>query len=88
MNITRPEQLSTYIKEQRKKAGMTQKQVSDRVGIRIATISDFENKPESCKLETFFKILAALDLQLDVTPRGKRSQSLPHNEPGQWNEGW
>jgi HTH-type transcriptional regulator / antitoxin HipB len=88
MNITRPEQLSTYIKERRKKAGMTQKQVSDRVGIRIATISDFENKPESCKLETFFKILAALDLQLDITPRGKRSQSLLHNEPGQWNEGW
>lgn len=88
MDITRPEQLSTYIKEQRKKAGMTQKQVSDRVGIRIATISDFENKPESCKLETFFKILAALDLQLDITPRGKRSQSLLHNEPGQWNEGW
>lgn len=88
MNITRPEQLSTYIREQRKKAGMTQKQVSDRVGIRIATISDFENKPESCKLETFFKILAALNLQLDITPRGNRSQSLLHNEPGQWNEEW
>ena len=29
----------------------------------MATISDFENKPQSCKLATFFKILAALQLQ-------------------------
>lgn len=68
MNITRPEQLSTYVREYRKKAGMTLKDVSELIGIRIATISDFENKPESCKLETFFKILAALNLQLEVSP--------------------
>ncbi|RUO24333.1 transcriptional regulator [Aliidiomarina minuta] len=87
MNITRPEQLSTFIKEQRKKAGMTQKQVSQLVGIRVATISDFENKPESCKLETFFKILAALNLQLDVTSRNKDVSHKPDNTKS-WNEGW
>lgn len=87
MNITRPEQLSTFIKEQRKKAGMTQKQVSQLVGIRVATISDFENKPESCKLETFFKILAALNLQLDVTSRNKDVSHKSDNTKS-WNEGW
>lgn len=87
MNITRPEQLSTYIKEQRKKSGMTQQQVSQLVGIRVATISDFENKPESCKLETFFKILAALNLQLDVTSRNKSSDNKA-DDSGSWNEGW
>lgn len=88
MNITRPEQLSTYIKEQRNKAGLTQKEVSERIGIRIATLSDFENKPESCKLETFFKILAALNLQLDISSRINSSGKQSDNTEEQWNEGW
>ncbi|PTB84984.1 transcriptional regulator, partial [Pseudidiomarina aestuarii] len=59
MNITRPEQLSTFIKEYRKQQQLTQSDVAKLIGIRVATISDFENNPKSSKLETFFKILAA-----------------------------
>lgn len=88
MKITRPEQLSTYIREQRKKAGMTQKEVSELVGIRIATISDFENKPESSKLETFFKILAALNLQLEVISRNASSDGHHDDNTKRWDEGW
>ncbi|MDP4530390.1 MULTISPECIES: helix-turn-helix domain-containing protein [Alkalimonas] len=84
MHITRPEQLSTLIKAYRKKHKVTQAEIAQLVGLRVATISDFENKPESCKLATFFKILAALQLQLDISPRDQVS------EPGQssWQEGW
>lgn len=84
MNITRPEQLSTLIKAYRKKHGVTQAEIAQLVGLRVATISDFENKPESCKLATFFKILAALQLQLDITSREPPS-AADHN---QWQEGW
>ncbi|OZB39367.1 MAG: transcriptional regulator, partial [Alishewanella sp. 34-51-39] len=48
------------------------------------TISDFENKPESCKLATFFKILAALQLQLALTPRTNATST----DSNTWHEGW
>ncbi|EJI84623.1 transcriptional regulator [Alishewanella aestuarii B11] len=84
MQITRPEQLSTLIKAYRKKQGVTQSEIAQLVGLRVATISDFENKPESCKLATFFKILAALQLQLDISPRETSLQP----DQDTWQEGW
>lgn len=84
MNITRPEQLSTLLKEYRTKQGLTQADVAKLVGIRIATVSNFENNPETCKLATIFKLLAALNLTLDVTTRNK-DEDL---KKAQWNEEW
>jgi len=84
MNITRPEQLSAFIKDYRSKNGLTQSDIAKRVGVRTATVSDFENKPQSCKLETFFKILAALDLSLGINTRAPEMK----NESNQWNEEW
>ena len=84
MSITRPAQLSELIKTYRKKHGVTQAEIAQLVGLRVATISDFENKPESCKLATFFKILAALQLQLDISPRDTSLQP----DQNKWQEGW
>ena len=84
MQITRPEQLSALIKAYRKKHGVTQAEIAQLVGLRVATVSDFENKPDSCKLATFFKILAALQLQLDISPRDKSTDP----EQSKWQEGW
>ena len=84
MQITRPEQLSTLIKAYRKQHGVTQAEIAQLVGLRVATISDFENKPESCKLATFFKILAALQLQLDISPR----ETFLQPDLDKWQEGW
>lgn len=84
MNITRTEQLSALIKTYRKQHGLTQADIARLVGLRVATISDFENKPQSCKLATFFKILAALQLQLDITPRETPSNA----NQKEWQEGW
>lgn len=84
MNINRPEQLSNLIKTYRKDQNITQTEIAKQVGLRVATISDFENKPESCKLATFFKILAALQLQIDITPREKTTST----NPSEWHEGW
>jgi len=84
MHITRPEQLSTFIKEYRKQHNLTQADIAKQVGLRVATISDFENKPESCKLATFFKILAALQLQLALSPRANATST----DNNTWHEGW
>lgn len=84
MNITRPEQLSAFVKDYRKKRGFTQSDIAELIGIRPATVSNFENSPETCKLETVFKILAALNLKFDVAERINT-----HNKrASDWNEGW
>ncbi|CAB0150938.1 Antitoxin HipB [Pseudidiomarina piscicola] len=84
MNITRPEQLSTLVKDHRNKQGLTQANIAELVGIRVATVSNFENRPETCKLETVFKILAALNLKIDITTRNQAQ----NENASQWNEGW
>ncbi|MDX1706636.1 helix-turn-helix domain-containing protein [Pseudidiomarina sp.] len=84
MNITRPEQLSTLVKDYRNKRGLTQANIAELVGIRVATVSNFENNPETCKLETVFKILAALNLKIDITTRNE----VHNDDASQWNEGW
>lgn len=84
MNITRPEQLSTFVKEYRTKQSLTQADVAKLVGIRVATVSNFENRPETCKLETVFKIMAALNLKIDIATRSE----TPTKDSAQWNEGW
>ncbi|RUO35742.1 helix-turn-helix domain-containing protein [Aliidiomarina sanyensis] len=84
MNITRPEQLSTFVKDYRMKQSLTQTDIAKLVGIRVATISNFENRPETCKLETVFKIMAALNLRIDIATRSEE----PAEGTPQWNEGW
>ncbi len=84
MNITRPEQLSTFVKEYRVSLNLTQADVAKLVGIRVATVSNFENRPESCKLETVFKILSALNLKFDISARNESQPS----DAEQWHEGW
>lgn len=84
MNITRPEQLSTFVKDYRVKQSLTQADVAKLVGIRVATVSNFENRPETCKLETVFKIMAALNLRIDISTRSE----APTEGSPKWNEGW
>ena len=83
MRITTPKMLATAMREQRKKNKLTQAQAADQVGLRQATVSGFENTPESTKLETFFKILASLDLELHVVKRGSTL-----NGGKVWNKEW
>ena len=36
-----------------------------------ATVSSFESDPTSTRLETLFKLLSALDLELDIRSKGQ-----------------
>ena len=83
MKITTPRMLAVTMREQRKKNKLTQAQAADQVGLRQATVSEFENTPESTKLETLFKILASLDLEVHVVKRGSTL-----NEGKVWNKEW
>lgn len=70
MKVTSPALLANAVRDQRKIKKLTQSQTAELVGIKQSTVSDFENRPDSTKLETLFKILSALDLELQVVQKG------------------
>ena len=77
-------QLSACLKDARRLQKLSQGKVADKVGLRQDTVSNFEINPESTKLDTLFKILAALELSLDIKPRTDPSDS-PSSD---WKEEW
>ena len=70
MKATSPALLAAAVRDQRKISKLTQAEAAKQVGIKQTTVSDFELRPESTKLETLFKLLSALDLELHVVKRG------------------
>ena len=84
MKVTSAKQLSACLKDARRLQKLSQGKVADKVGIRQDTVSSFEINPESTKLETLFKILAALELSLDIKPRTDPSD----NPSSDWKEEW
>ncbi|MBY5948420.1 helix-turn-helix domain-containing protein [Photobacterium rosenbergii] len=84
MKVTSASQLSHLLQESRKEQGLSQSNTAQKVGIRQDTVSKFENAPEGTRLDTLFKLLAALDLELEVRPRGEQASS----DTEQWKEEW
>ena len=83
MRILSPKALALFATNQRKQLGLTQSEVADIVGLKQKTISAFENKPESVKLETAFLILSALHLDIDLRLKDKNNM-----EERIWNQEW
>ena len=84
MKVTSAKQLSACLKDARRLQKLSQGKVADKVGLRQDTVTNIESKPESTKLDTLFKILAALELSLDIKPRTDPSDS-PSSD---WKEEW
>lgn len=85
MKVTNTRQLSAYMKDVRETKKLSQSKVASKVGIRQDTVSSFGLSPDSTKLETFFKILSALNLELDIKPRNESGSS---NSNSGWKEEW
>ncbi|RLV58275.1 helix-turn-helix domain-containing protein [Parashewanella curva] len=83
--ITDAKQLSVELRNIRRSKKLSQTQISKNVGIRQDTVSKFEQSPESTKLETFFKLLSALELEIEVKPRNANSS---HTADSAWSEEW
>jgi len=82
MLILSPSDLASFYRDQRKSKRLTQSAVSDEVALRQDTISSFENKANNVRLETLFKLLSALDLEMHIVPKGS---NLDERE---WVEKW
>jgi HTH-type transcriptional regulator/antitoxin HipB len=66
-----PKQLGNIIRRARKRLGFSQKQLGEKTAMRQATISLLETGNAALRLENLLTVLAALDLELQVTPRSK-----------------
>lgn len=66
-----PRQLGQILKGQRKSQRLTQKQASALVGMLPKTVSKLELEPDTATLESLFKLLSALQLELAVRSKSK-----------------
>jgi len=76
-----PKDLALKVISQRKKLKLSQADVANLVGLKQKTISAFENKPESTKLETLFLILAAVNLDVRIADKNQKRVT-------EWKEEW
>ncbi|MCL1062596.1 helix-turn-helix domain-containing protein [Shewanella benthica] len=93
MKVTNSKQLSAYLKDARLNMKLSQSKVGSKVGIRQDTVSSFEQNPDSTKLETLFKILSALNLELDLKVRNsqladQQNTTVSSESDKEWKEEW
>lgn len=69
--VVSPESLGQSLRAERKLKGLSQKAVGHCVGMEQHTISKIEKGNPGTELNTLFRLLAALDLELVVQPRQK-----------------
>lgn len=62
-------QLARLLNGQRKEQGLSQKKAAVKVGMAPKTISALENHPEGSSIESLFKLLSALDLEIVLQPK-------------------
>ena len=84
MFVNSPKELALLVVNQRKKLGLTQAQVGDKVGLKQKTISAFENNPATVKLSTAFLIISSLELCLDASLK----DNVTSNNLGGWDQPW
>jgi len=81
--IYSPKQLADIMLLTRQKNGWTQSELAKKVGIKQATISNFENNPNKTTLSTFFKLAQAMDLTLSIQEKAQVT-SLDDNDDESW----
>ncbi|MYM57721.1 type II toxin-antitoxin system antitoxin HipB [Vibrio sp. OCN044] len=81
--IYSPKQLADIMLLTRQKNGWTQSELAKKVGIKQATISNFENNPNKTTLSTFFKLAQAMDLTLSIQEK-TQTTSLDDHDGETW----
>lgn len=82
MLIHSPKNLALMVISQRKRLKLSQAEVANLVGLKQQTVSAFELKPEGTKLDTLFRILSAVKLDIRVLSKDDKTFS------SRWKEEW
>lgn len=83
MLITSPKQLAIHLRDERKNKNLSQNRVADPVGIKQDTVSKFEINPETTRVQTLFRILSSLNLEMHIVPKGKSIYGETNNGSGE-----
>lgn len=73
-------QLALALKARRKELGLTQREAASRVGLLPKTISAMESRPERASVESLFKYLSALNMEMYL----HRKEETPKAGEGEW----
>ncbi|QRN04256.1 helix-turn-helix domain-containing protein [Legionella sp. MW5194] len=76
-------ELAILLRERRKKLQLTQKEMGERVGLKQKTISALENNPENASIRTLQRVLAALEMDMQLTPKNAADETKM-----QWDNEW
>lgn len=74
-----PESLGNAIKRQRKAKQLNQKETGSPFKIEQSTISNIEQGTPGTRIETLFRLLAALDLEMVIRPKPTYSNHKAKN---------
>lgn len=83
MFIPSPKVLAVSVINQRKKLKLSQAEVGERVGLKQQTISAFESKPDRTRIDTLFRILSAVNLDMQLL-----AKDATESVKSEWKEGW
>ncbi len=75
IHVRTPQQVGEALKRFRKLKKLTQREISEQIGLRQATISSVESGDAGTQLKTLTEVLKALDLELVIKERSKDDQS-------------
>lgn len=64
--ITSPQAMGQFVQRSRKSKGLTQTKVGENFNIDQTTVSSIEQGAAGTRIDTLFRLLAALDLELVV----------------------
>lgn len=67
--ITSPKDLGRALKMQRKKRSLTQIEAGKKFNLTQKTVSNIENGRPGVQLETLFRLMSALNLEIHLEPR-------------------
>ncbi|WP_409193167.1 type II toxin-antitoxin system antitoxin HipB [Enterobacter sp. CP102] len=77
--IYSPVQLANTMRLVRQKNNWTQSDLAKRIGIKQATISNFENNPDNTTLTTFFRILQSLEMTMALYEKDDTASGSDNN---------
>ena len=76
-----PEQLGQILKSCRSQRQLTQRAAGAKVGLKQSTISVVETDASGSSIETLYKLLSALELELVI--RDRNAEPVPAPPPAQ-----
>lgn len=81
-----PKSLSALIKDKRKALALSQDDLGKKSGIKQNTVSTFELKSDGARIDTLFKLINALDLEIHLIPKGTSIQinDKPSHIQNEW----